>query len=196
MWSRSQKIEHLTARELHSSTVQRYPQSRTRRPIPIILFLARRNTYPRSRRAPKWRSQVLAHAGHSDGQPHRTFRWTTLRVSMTPTSEQLALCARFHSEVVPADPTLKPGIALATLNLLPLNALRRQQENGTCGWYIYGGEYLTDDDFYQPLHVAHLAKYCPQFMPYLALAPGWRVLLAQGHEDVWFDERCLNERNI
>lgn len=111
---------------------------------------------------------------------------------MAATAEQTALCARFNSEVVPAEPNLKLGIALSTLDLLPLNASRHRQENGTCGWYIYGGEYSSTPDFYQPLHVAHLSEYCPQFLPYLALSPGWRVLLAPGYEDVWFDERCLN----
>jgi hypothetical protein len=111
---------------------------------------------------------------------------------MTATAEQIALCARFGSEVVPAEPAQKLGIALATLDLLPLNASRLRQENGTCGWYVYGGEYSDAPDFYQPLHVAHLSEYCPQFLPYLALAPGWRVLLAPGFEDVWFDERCLD----
>lgn len=107
------------------------------------------------------------------------------------TVEQVAICARFQSEVIPAAPHLKVGIALATLDLLPLNASRHRQENGTCGWYIYGGEYSSASDFYQALHVSHLSKYCPQILPYLALAPGWRILLAPGHEDVWFDERCL-----
>lgn len=111
---------------------------------------------------------------------------------MAATAEQISLCARFKSEVVPAEPNLKLGIALATLDFLPLNASRHLQENGTCGWYIYGGEYSSAPDFYQPLHVAHLSEYCPKILPYLALAPGWRVLLAPGYEDVWFDESCLN----
>jgi hypothetical protein len=111
----------------------------------------------------------------------------------TASTEQIEVCARFRSDVVPADPNLKVGIALATLTLLPLNAVRMNEENGTCGWYIYGGEYSDNPEFYQPLHVAHLAKYCPQIIPYLALAPGWRVLLAPDYEDVWFDGESLHE---
>lgn len=108
---------------------------------------------------------------------------------MTVTSEQRTVCGRFGSEVVPCDPQLKLGIALGTLHLLPLNALRHRQENGTCGWYIYGGEYSSDPDFYKALHVAHIDEYCPAIVPYLALAPGWGVVLAPEYEDVWFDER-------
>jgi hypothetical protein len=70
---------------------------------------------------------------------------------------------------------------------VPLHAVRISPENGTCGWYIYGGEYSTDPDFYQSLHVAHLNEYFPSIVPYLALPPGWRVLLAPDYEDVWFD---------
>ena len=81
-----------------------------------------------------------------------------------------------------------------SLGTRPLNALRLPQANGTCGWYIYGGEHSEAQDFYQPLHVTHLLKYCPQILPYLALAPGWRVLLTADHEDVWFDQTCLEEK--
>lgn len=38
-----------------------------------------------------------------------------------------------------------------------------------------------------PLHVGHLAEWCPDALPYLALPPGWRFLIAPGYEDVWED---------
>lgn len=60
---------------------------------------------------------------------------------------------------------------------------------------IYGGEHSSADDFYQALHVAHISQYCPEIVPYLALPPGWRVLLAPGHEDVWFDDAQLTDEN-
>ena len=85
----------------------------------------------------------------------------------------------------------KVGIALGTLKNLPLHAVRVQPKDGDCGWYIHGGEYSEDEDFYQPLHVSHLAAYCTMVIPYLALPPGWRLLLALGHEDVWFDCELL-----
>ena len=74
-----------------------------------------------------------------------------------------------------------------TLDRLPLTAVRHKPANGTCGWYIWGGDYSEADDFYQPMHVLHLAEHCPQLLPYLALAPGWSVMLAPAYEDVWFD---------
>ncbi|TXT25036.1 MAG: hypothetical protein FD131_4736 [Rhodocyclaceae bacterium] len=109
------------------------------------------------------------------------------------TAEQLSVCERFGSEVVVATSDTKVGIALSTLDQLPLNAIRHKPSNGTCGWYIWGGEYSPDPDFFQALHLAHLSKYCQTIIPYLALAPGWGVILAPDYEDVWFDERRLVE---
>lgn len=105
--------------------------------------------------------------------------------------EQIATCERFGSVVVSVASGQKVGIALATLQELPIHALRLAAEGETCGWYIYGGEHSEHPDFYQPLHVSHLNEYCPQIIPYLSLAPGWHVLLAPGYEDVWFDETLL-----
>lgn len=90
-------------------------------------------------------------------------------------------------------PTDKVGIALHTLHLLPLNGLRHPPEAGTCGWYIWGGEEPSDaPEFFQPLHVEHLAARCPAALPYLGLPPGYRFLLAPGREDVWFDGSLLS----
>lgn len=104
-----------------------------------------------------------------------------------------SICAEFGSGFVPPEADSKVGIALSSLGKEPLNALRHPPEGGTCGWYIWGGEELSEDaDFFQPLHVSHLATYCPAIVPYLALAPGWRVLLAPGQEDVWYDTAILS----
>lgn len=105
--------------------------------------------------------------------------------------EQHEICRRFCAEFTPPEPGQKVGIALGTLDRVPLYAVRIRPENGTCGWYIYGGEHSTDADFYQPLHVDHLDEYCPSIVPYLALPPGWHVILAPEYEDVWFDDESL-----
>jgi hypothetical protein len=51
--------------------------------------------------------------------------------------------------------------------------------------------YSTADDFFEPLHVSNLAARLPEVVPYLALPPGWRFLLAPGHEEVWYDGSLL-----
>ncbi|WP_437439692.1 immunity protein Imm33 domain-containing protein [Geopseudomonas aromaticivorans] len=125
-------------------------------------------------------------------------RWRLRRLGDTGLSrlirpEQQQVCARFGTACEPVDTDSKVGVALHTLNLQPLNALRHPAAGSTCGWYIWGGEDLPQDqeDFFQPLHVLHLPSYCPAVIPYLALPPGWRILLAPGYEDVWFDPLLL-----
>ena len=99
-----------------------------------------------------------------------------------------SVCHRFQVQPVFPDPAEKAGIALQTIGTLPIHALRILPEGGTSGWYIWaGGDMSTDPDFFQPLHICHLDQYCPELVPYLGLPPGWRVLLAPNHEDVWFD---------
>jgi hypothetical protein len=103
------------------------------------------------------------------------------------------VCARFGVPPFPTSPELKVGIALNVRDgIQPLNGLRCRPEGDTSGWYLWAGEHLPDDpDFFVPLHVNHLAKWCPAVIPYLLLPPGWRFLIAPGHEDVWFDETIL-----
>lgn len=106
---------------------------------------------------------------------------------------QLDICEKYGSEYVPSKPSEKVGIALNTLREKPLNALRHPRQGDTCGWYIWGGENLSEaSDFFQPLHVQHLEAKCPVIIPFLGLAPGWRVLVTSEHEDVWYDESLLH----
>lgn len=106
---------------------------------------------------------------------------------MPDSTFQTKICERFGSALVRPAASDKLGIALATLAQLPVHALRLPPVGDHCGWYIWaGGEMSQEADFFQPLHVSHLVDYVPELIPYLALAPGWRVLLAPGQEDVWF----------
>ena len=59
---------------------------------------------------------------------------------------------------------------------------------GSCGLV---GSFHSAPDFFQPLHVEHLFERYPRLLPYLALPPGWRFLLADGYEDVWQDDSLL-----
>lgn len=97
---------------------------------------------------------------------------------------QKAVCVQYGSEFIPPPPNEKVGIAVDTLG--------HPTENGTCGWYIWGGALSQEPDFFQALHVRHLSECCPEIIPFLALAPGWRVLLAPTQIDVWFEEGLLN----
>src|ERR1700685_2596790 len=92
--------------------------------------------------------------------------------------EQKNLCQKFGTVFSPPVASEKVGIALNVKEgLKPLNGLRHPPEKGTCGWYIWAGEILSQDpDFFVPLHISHLIDWCPQALKFLGLPPGWRFL--------------------
>jgi len=74
-----------------------------------------------------------------------------------------------------------------------LNGLRHPAEGDTTGWYIWAGEAVSQDsEFFEPVHVAHLAEVCPAALPFLGLPPGWRFLLAGDLVEVWEDRSLLD----
>jgi len=111
-----------------------------------------------------------------------------------PLKTQEEVCSKFGVVGEPPHTGEKLGIALATIGKLPINGLRVRLD-GTCGWFIWaGGDASTDPNFYQPLHVEHVAGYLPSVVPYLSLPPGYRFQIAEGYEDVWFDSTLLSEK--
>lgn len=94
---------------------------------------------------------------------------------------------------MPAPGHMKVGISESVRDgRMPLNGLRHPPTGDTTGWFIWAGEELSDaPDFFRPLHVDHLADWCPDVIPFLHLPPGWRFLLAPGVEDVWQDAGLL-----
>jgi hypothetical protein len=113
-----------------------------------------------------------------------------MSVTLKDLSEKRAeLAARYGFEPYPVRESDKVGIARNVKSgQLPLNGLRCPPDAGTTGWFIWAGETQSDDpDFFVPLHASHLSEWCPAVLPFLELPPGWRFLIAPGHEDVWFD---------
>jgi hypothetical protein len=111
------------------------------------------------------------------------------------TPDQLAVCKRFRLTPDPPGHETKLGVArsVRALDIWPLHGLRHPPAKDTNGWYLWaGGEPRTDEHFFEPVHIEHLAELRPELAPYLALPPGWRFLIAPGHEDVWQDPALLN----
>jgi hypothetical protein len=108
-------------------------------------------------------------------------------VAETVQELQRRICRTYGADFEPPAPGSKVGIALQTLSRLPIHGVRLPPEEATCGWYIYAGdEWLDDVDFYQPMCVEHIAKYCPPALPFLALPAGWRFMTdGMGFVDVW-----------
>lgn len=59
----------------------------------------------------------------------------------TMSNDQRNLCQRFGAEYMPPEAIQRVGISPGSLRNLPLHAVRLSPENGTSGWYIYGGKY-------------------------------------------------------
>ena len=106
---------------------------------------------------------------------------------------QREICKKYGVEFCPAPPSEKLGIAENVRGgALPINGLRHPPIGDTPGWYVWAGEELSaDPDFFKPLHIEHLEEWCPRIQKYLGLAPGWRFLIADEYEDVWFDPELL-----
>ncbi|WP_137940529.1 hypothetical protein [Chitinivorax sp. B] len=106
---------------------------------------------------------------------------------------QKEVCRRFNAPYEPSELNLKVGVSRdLKLGGYPINGLRISKKGDTNGWYIWIGDWSDADDFFVPLHGFHLCEWCEKVIPYLGLPAGWRFLLAEGYEDVWFDPDLQN----
>lgn len=114
---------------------------------------------------------------------------------MTLQDEQQRVCEQAGLPFLAAPQDSKVGIARNVREgLFPIHGMRHRPRGDATGWYLWAGDVLSEEpDFFQPLHVAHLASWRPMVLKYLGLAPGARFLLADGYEDIWFDESLLTE---
>jgi hypothetical protein len=109
---------------------------------------------------------------------------------------QTEVCRRLGAAFDPPDLHLRAGVSVNLRSgIEPINGLREWPEGNLSGWFFWAGTELSEaDDFFQPLHLVHLPLWLPRILPYLALPLGWRFLLAEGYEDVWFDEALGHPR--
>jgi hypothetical protein len=107
---------------------------------------------------------------------------------MTESLEELQrrICQTFGAAVEAPLPGTRVGIALQTLDRVPIYGVRIAPTEGMCGWYIHAGEGSNAVDFYQALCVDHLSDYCKFALPFLCLPPGWRFITdGKGYIDAW-----------
>lgn len=109
---------------------------------------------------------------------------------MNTQNEQVEVCNKYgviflaspENSILGISKNVKEGI-------LPINGIRYPNEKDTCGWYIWAGEELSDSpDFFVPLHVKHLADWCPLVIKYLGLPIGYRFLITPDYEDIWKED--------
>ncbi len=105
--------------------------------------------------------------------------------------KQKEICEKAKATWKPVNPKHKIGIS-GNLDAQPVHGLRHPAEKGTTGWFIWTGEYSTNDNFFKPIHAGHLLEERPELIKYLGLPPGYRFLIDNnGHEDIWEDQELL-----
>jgi hypothetical protein len=104
---------------------------------------------------------------------------------------QKTICEKSGAEYFESPFSLTVGISRNVKEgVLPLNGVRYKPESDTSGWYIWAGEVFSEHpDFFLPLHISHLGEWNGLILKYLGLPPGWRFLVTEDYEDVWFDEQ-------
>jgi hypothetical protein len=108
--------------------------------------------------------------------------------------EQRKICIRNGSPFSPVDFSLTVGVSKDLMSgAMPINGLRHPPDIGTTGWFLWSGTELnSNQNYFVPTHLYHLLASGKLFLPYLALAPGWRFLTDGISEDVWYDQKLLN----
>lgn len=82
--------------------------------------------------------------------------------------EQMEKCSKYHTEYMPSELHHKIGIATNVQEKIePIHGLRLKPVGDTTGRYIWAGEYSDADDFFVPLHTAHVDEWDPKIKKYL-----------------------------
>jgi hypothetical protein len=100
---------------------------------------------------------------------------------------QIEICQKYHSQYEPVQPNDMVAVALQTIGQIPICGTRViLTSNEKISWFFHCGEFSEDDNFYQPIHVAHLNDLLPEVVSYLALEQGFRFVIdGKEYEDVW-----------
>ena len=109
--------------------------------------------------------------------------------------EQKEICNQYQTDWVESDLNLFLGLAdNVKTHEIPINGLRHPAQGNTCGWYIWSGEEIPNqDDFFKPVCVKHLQELKPEIIKFLGLPFGYRFLTDdKGYIDVWEDKKLLD----
>ena len=87
---------------------------------------------------------------------------------------QKRICRSFVADYSPLPDDARVGVAMETVDLIPLYGVRLEPQGNMCGWWIHGGEWSDAEDFYSPLCMMHIPRTCKFAVPFLALPVGWR----------------------
>lgn len=106
---------------------------------------------------------------------------------------QKEICKKFGAEFIASLDNENLYLAIQTIGQYPINGLRKKSLHGTCGWFIWCGEGMSQGgDFFKPLYVKQVNEHLPDIEQYLALPPGYRFLISEDYEDIWYDSLLLS----
>lgn len=115
-------------------------------------------------------------------------RHSTIWLDMLNVFEaQQSVCEKFDSKFCPLSSNDMIAVAINTIGQLPINGLRYPLlDDNNIGWFVYCGEYLADDNFFEPIHISHLDNLLPEVLPYLALEDHFAFVIdGVDYEDVY-----------
>jgi len=106
-----------------------------------------------------------------------------------PTRTQLDICQKYQSKVIPYAHNEMIAVALASLGKQPIVGERIYPRcDETISWFFHCGEYSSETDFYQPIHIGHLKQWLPEVEDYLCLDYGYKIIIdGKGYQDVWLE---------
>src|SRR5262245_58183970 len=72
-----------------------------------------------------------------------------------------AWCAQEGVAPLPPKPSDRLGLARVARSEIPIHGVRVPPTPSVSGWYIWAGDMLANEEFFEPTHVVHLADVCP-----------------------------------
>ena len=104
-------------------------------------------------------------------------------------AKQKELCLKYGIKYEPIAENELIAVAIDTIGKTPITGMRHfTEKDENISWYIYCGEFKSDDDFFKPVHFYHLIEILPEVLPYLALSHGCGFVIDDsGYEDVWYE---------
>lgn len=107
---------------------------------------------------------------------------------------QREVCKRFGATHYASDENNTVYFAGETQGLLPVHGERVRGGENQSGWYVWcGGNRFDRDDFFQEMSVFEFAGRVPLAYSFLGLPPGFKFLVAGGHQRAWLEEGLLEE---
>ena len=105
---------------------------------------------------------------------------------------QKDICKRFGATHFACSDDQFVYFALESKGYLPVNGERVRGKGEESGWYIWCGAHKKDSEaFFQKVSVYELSEMVPLAYAFLGLPPGFKFLIAGGHQRAWLDENLL-----